>query len=104
MRGESQVEFLGRDVDGKDNIIILGGDFNTWLPDSIATLDDQMGIIGLKRLSKGTGYTFEWAGLKFTLDHIFSKGVLDYQAGVFRQTNASDHYPVWIEISVGIIK
>ena len=59
MRGESQVEFLGREVDGKDNFIILGGDFNTWLPESLAILDDQMGKIGLKRLSKGTGYTFE---------------------------------------------
>jgi len=30
--------------------------------------------------------------------------VLDYQAGVYRQTNASDHYPVWADISLDIKK
>jgi endonuclease/exonuclease/phosphatase family metal-dependent hydrolase len=102
-RGESQVEYLSRVAGGEDNFIILGGDFNTWTPLSIAILDDRMDKIGLKRLTKGTGYTFEWSGLKLTLDHIFSKAVLDYQAGVYRQTNASDHYPVWADISLGAI-
>jgi endonuclease/exonuclease/phosphatase family metal-dependent hydrolase len=99
-RGESQGEFLSRSAGGENNFIILGGDFNTWNPASIAFLDDQMGKIGLRRLTEGTGYTFEWSGLKFTLDHIFSKAVLDYQSGVYRGTNASDHYPVWAEISI----
>jgi len=81
-RGESQVEFLSRAASGEDSFIILGGDFNTWPPSSIATLEDRMGKIGLKRLTKGTGYTFEWSDLKLTLDHIFSKDVLDYRAGV----------------------
>lgn len=102
MRGESQVEFLGREAGGKDNFIIMGGDFNTWTPVSIAILDEQMGKIGLKRLTEGTGYTFERAGLKFTLDHIFSKAALHHRAGVYRQTNPSDHYPVWAEISIDI--
>lgn len=103
-RGQSQVEFLSRAAGGEDNFIILGGDFNTWTPLSIAILDDWMDKIGLQRLTKGTGYTFEWSGLKLTLDHIFSKAVLDYQAGVYRQTNASDHYPVWAEITLDINK
>jgi len=104
MRGESQVEFLSRAAGGKDIFIIIGGDFNTWTPASIAILGDRMNKIGLTRLTKGTGYTFEWSGLKLTLDHIFSKAVLDNQAGVYRQTNASDHYPLWAEISLGIKK
>jgi len=103
-RGESQVESLSRAAGGEDNFIILGGDFNTWTPVSVAILDDRMGRIGLRRLTKGTGYTFEWSGLKLTLDHIFSEAVPDYQAGVYRQTNASDHYPVWAEISLAIKK
>jgi endonuclease/exonuclease/phosphatase family metal-dependent hydrolase len=36
--------------------------------------------------------------LKLTLDHIFSVEGLIYQAGVYRQTDASDHYPLWVEI------
>ena len=101
-RGVSQVEFLSRAAGGEENYIILGGDFNTWTPVSLAVLDDWTGKIGLKRLTEGTGYTFEWSGMKLTLDHIFSHGVLDYQSGVYRQTSASDHYPVWVEMSIGI--
>jgi len=101
MRGESQAEFLSRSAGKNDNFMILGGDFNTWIPISIAILDKEMGKIGLERLSRGAGYTFEWAGLKFILDHIYSKPVPENRSGVYRQTNASDHYPVWAEISIG---
>jgi endonuclease/exonuclease/phosphatase (EEP) superfamily protein YafD len=100
-RGGSQAQFLSRAAGGEDNFIILGGDFNTWTPVSIAILDDWMSKIGLRRLTEGTGYTFEWSSLKLTLDHIFSKDFLNYRAGVYRQTNASDHYPVWVELSLG---
>ena len=102
MQGESQAEFLSRVAGEVDHPIILGGDFNTWNPFSIANLDKQMGKIGLMRLSQGAGYTFEWAGLKFILDHIYSNAALDYQSGVYRQTNASDHYPVWAELSIEV--
>ncbi len=60
-----------------------------------------MAEIGLKRLSKGAGYTFEWAAFKFTLDHIYST-LGDYRSGVYRQTNASDHYPVWADMTIDI--
>lgn len=100
MQRESQAEFLSRIAGEKDNFIILGGDFNTWNPASIVNLDKQMGKLGLIRLSKGAGYTFEWAGLQFFLDHVYSTDVLDYQSGVYRQTNASDHYPVWAQMSI----
>lgn len=99
-QGESQAEYLSRAAEERDEPIILGGDFNTWNPVSIANLDKQMEKIGLERLSKGAGYTFEWAGLKFILDHIYSNAALDYQAGVYRQTNANDHYPVWAEMTI----
>jgi endonuclease/exonuclease/phosphatase family metal-dependent hydrolase len=101
-RGESQAEFLSRAAGGKDDWIILGGDFNTWYPASIVNLDRQMGKIGLERLSKGAGYTFEWAGLKAILDHIYSNAGLEVRSGVYRQTDASDHYPVWAEMSLAI--
>jgi endonuclease/exonuclease/phosphatase family metal-dependent hydrolase len=101
---ETQAEFLSKDAVGKDNFMIIGGDFNTWNPESIIVLTEQLGNAGLTRLTKGAGYTFEWAGLELTLDHIFSKPVQDYQSGVYRQTDASDHYPVWAEITIGLDK
>jgi endonuclease/exonuclease/phosphatase family metal-dependent hydrolase len=101
---ESQAEYLSKKVGGVDDFIILGGDFNTWNPISIAYLTEQMGNVGLERLTMDTGYTFEWADIKLTLDHIFSKEVQSYQSGVYRQTDASDHYPVWAKITIGADK
>ncbi len=100
-RGESQAEALSRAANKNNDFIILGGDFNTWLPASIASLDRALGKAGLERLSQGAGYTFEWAGLKFILDHVYSEGMGDYRSGVYRRTQASDHYPVWAEMSIG---
>lgn len=96
---EPQGKFLTSEMDKQDSPIILGGDFNTWRPWSITYLEDLMKGVGLLRLTKESGYTFEVSGLKFTLDHIFSEE-LDYTSGVYRQTNASDHYPVWVEIKL----
>ena len=99
-RGESQGDFLAGEAGEEDKFIIMGGDFNTWNPASIALLTKQLSNAGLQRLTTGAGYTFDWKGLKFTLDHIFSKPVNDYQAGVYRQTKASDHYPVWVTMTL----
>ena len=101
-RGISQGEFMAEEAGREHNFVILGGDFNTWNRGSISILEERLGKAGLERLTKGTGYTFEYSGLKLTLDHIFSGDVVDYQAGVYRQTDASDHYPLWAEMSIKI--
>jgi len=93
-----QGKFLCTELPQPVDPTILGGDFNTWQPSSIAALESYMHNIGMERLTQGTGYTFETNVLQFTLDHIFSNEGLDYTAGVYRQTDASDHYPVWAEI------
>jgi endonuclease/exonuclease/phosphatase family metal-dependent hydrolase len=100
----SQGDFLVNEVDKGRIPVILGGDFNTWTPGSIEALENGLGRVGLERLTRGTGYTFEVSGLKLTLDHIFSVEGLIYQAGVYRQTDASDHYPLWAELSIEVAK
>jgi endonuclease/exonuclease/phosphatase family metal-dependent hydrolase len=97
-RGETQAQALRKAAGATGRFTIIGGDFNTWNLPSIRNLERQMGKIGLERLSEGAGYTFEWNGLKLTLDHIFSETGLDVRSGVYRQTEASDHFPVWAEI------
>lgn len=101
-RGESQADSLSKGIGLLDQPVILGGDFNTWIPISIALLEKVLGKIGLQRLSKGTGYTFEWSRLQLTLDHLFSNTALDHRSGVYRQTNASDHFPVWAEMTIDL--
>ena len=99
---ETQGEFLTGEVNKADEFIILGGDFNTWNTGSIAMLENGLGKAGLVRVSKGSGYTFDSSGLRLTLDHLFTGEVLDYRSGVYRQTDASDHYPVWAELVIKI--
>lgn len=95
---QHQGKFLGIELAQPVKPTLLGGDFNTWQPSSIAALESYMQNIGMERLTRGTGYTFETNILQFTLDHIFSNIGLDYTAGVYRLTDASDHFPVWVEM------
>jgi endonuclease/exonuclease/phosphatase family metal-dependent hydrolase len=97
-RGVSQAEFLRRALSEQDGFVIIGGDFNTWNPASIASLDRRMEAAGLLRLTEGAGATFEWRGINLTLDHIYSSAVESHRSGIYRQTDASDHYPLWAEI------
>jgi len=92
--------FLTEEIEKQNDPVILGGDFNTWQPSSIKTLEDGLSSIGLERLTRGTGYTFEAYGAMFILDHIFATESLNHTAGVFDQTKASDHYPIWAEIVI----
>jgi len=100
-KGKTQVDYLAEQIaDLEQPNTILAGDFNTWNPWSIKYLEEIFTQIGLQRVSAGTGYTFEYARLKFTLDHIFAGDPLAYDAGVWRQTDASDHYPVWASLEI----
>jgi endonuclease/exonuclease/phosphatase family metal-dependent hydrolase len=96
--GATQVDFLAEALGVEGGLIILGGDFNTWNEWSIAALERLLGGIGLERVSAGTGHTFEYRGLKFTMDHLFAQGLSDYESGVWHGTNVSDHYPVWANL------
>lgn len=97
---QSHEQFLVEEIERGNKFIILGGDFNSWTSGSIKLLENGLGKAGLVRISKGTGYTFEFSDLKLTLDHIFSGEVVDFEAGVYRQTNASDHYPIWADMEI----
>lgn len=100
--GLPQGGFLAEQVGNRQGLVVVGGDFNTWTPGSIESLESGMQNAGMERLSQGTGYTFVYSGIKLTLDHIFSTQGFDYRAGVYRQTDASDHYPLWAEIKIPI--
>jgi endonuclease/exonuclease/phosphatase family metal-dependent hydrolase len=98
---DPQGEFLGKEISQHPEMAILGGDFNSWRSASIASLQRALKGAGMQRLAEGTGYTFSLLGLPLTLDHIFTAEGLDYRAGVLRQTEASDHLPVWADIIIG---
>ncbi len=92
---DTQVDHLAEIIGLEDGAVILGGDFNSWSEASITTLEEKFGALGLDRVSKGTGYTFVYRGVHLIMDHIFARGASAYDAGVWRETDVSDHYPVW---------
>jgi endonuclease/exonuclease/phosphatase family metal-dependent hydrolase len=97
---EPQSQFLAEEMGEEPGPSILGGDFNTWRPSSVFSLENDMTGIGMDRLTNATGYTFQFSNFHSTLDHIFSAAGLHHTSGVYLDTNASDHYPLWAEISI----
>lgn len=97
-RNNRQVAYLTNRFDNGDEFVLVGGDFNSLTKGSIAYLEQIFGQAGLQRLSKKTGYTFEYLGAKLTLDHIFASGSEEFESGVWRGSDASDHYPIWSKI------
>ncbi|MBK5106842.1 MAG: endonuclease/exonuclease/phosphatase family protein [Anaerolineales bacterium] len=98
-REKRQATFLKNQYKEDENIVV-GGDFNSITGGSILYLEQMMEQAGLRRLSKNTGYSFEYKGIKLTLDHIFGSGIEYYESGVWRGSDASDHYPIWSKISL----
>ena len=94
-----QADFLARQIN-PNRMTIVAGDFNSWNDLVIAYLEKLFNEIGLIRVSAGAGYTFKTRGLQLTLDHIFASEEKDYQAGVWRDTDASDHYPLWADLEM----
>ena len=98
--GDTQVDYLVDQIDQDADRSVVGGDFNSWTPGSVNYLDKQISQIGLDRVTEGIGYTFEAGELGLELDHIYASEGSEYEAGVWRGTNASDHFPVWIMLRI----
>jgi endonuclease/exonuclease/phosphatase family metal-dependent hydrolase len=100
-RRNEQIEFVVEDIEREDYAhVIVGSDFNTLTPASISGLDERFGRVGLARVSRGRGPTVKPAALGLTLDHVFARGVSVLERGVWAETKASDHYPVWVRLLV----
>lgn len=76
--------------------VIIGGDFNTATPSSLVALTTILEEAGLQRVSQGAGGTLGLAGIGISLDHIFASNMTPLSAGALSETEASDHYPVWV--------
>lgn len=97
-KNQTQVEFLANQIDTEEEIVFISGDFNSLTKGSVTYLEERFRQNGLERLSKNTGHTFEYFGVKLTLDHIFASGIEIFEAGVWRGSDASDHFPIWSKI------
>ena len=93
---KSQLDVLVSEVGQEAGTVVVGGDFNSWSSGSIDMLDDRFGEIDLRRITKGVGPTLEtYGGFQLTVDHIFGGENFASEAGVWHNTEISDHAAVW---------
>jgi endonuclease/exonuclease/phosphatase family metal-dependent hydrolase len=97
----AQVETITKDISQQPEAYVLaGGDFNTTTQASIREIEELFAQVGMARVSAEAGPSVVIARAPFWADHIFARNMLPLAAGVWPATQASDHSPVWVEISL----
>lgn len=95
-----QLDTLTTDIGEDSPYVIIGGDFNTLTESGVNALTERFAQANLERVSAGAEPTFSASGLEFTSDHIFSREMIPIEHGVWPDTQASDHFPVWVTASL----
>ena len=78
--------------------VIIGGDFNTMTGGRLENLDEKFTQHGYIRATKGIGKTVKAWPFKFQADHIFIKGFQRVDSGKIKESDASDHVPIWVTL------
>lgn len=79
---------------------IVAGDFNTITQMGYSAVLNPFEKAGFTLATKEIGWTFKhWytVNKKFSLDHIFSKGMKTIDYGKVKNHSASDHIPIWAD-------
>lgn len=95
-----QIDALVAEIDPDAEIVIVGGDFNTARAREVTAVADRFAEVEMDRVSEGAVPTVIKAGLEFTADHIFARGAALIDNGVWQETEASDHFPVWVNLAL----
>jgi len=98
--------------------VVVAGDFNTnpyvWADGSIPllptdaivdtdqgpVLDDYMRALAFDTPTAGVGATQHIAGFELRLDAIYTRGLELGEPHVERDVNVSDHWPLWLDVTV----
>jgi endonuclease/exonuclease/phosphatase (EEP) superfamily protein YafD len=98
-RRQEQADSLLQSIAEEHDHIIIGGDFNTLFSQNVKDLEKAFSKTGFIRASRDAGHTVRWNFLKFTMDHVFSKGLEVLATGTV-ETSASDHKPLWVWLKI----
>lgn len=101
---QAQIEAIVADVQQqpRDIPVVVGGDFNTATRRGIRRMAAQFATAVLERASKGAGSTVSKFGpTPIAADHLFVRGAAVLARGAVTAAQASDHYPVWVQIAMG---
>jgi endonuclease/exonuclease/phosphatase family metal-dependent hydrolase len=78
----------------------VGGDFNTLTPQGKKNLTNRFAEAGFQPTLSEDAHTMSVAGVGATPDHIFIRGMEVESSGVWPDTEASDHFPVWTVVNL----
>jgi endonuclease/exonuclease/phosphatase family metal-dependent hydrolase len=87
------------DIGSEANLVVVGGDFNSFTQAAVKELEDDFWQAGLVRVSKGSGSTVIKYGIELSSDHIFAKGFVLEETGKMAGATASDHLPIWVTLT-----
>ncbi len=99
----AQVATIVADIQqqGADVPVIVGGDFNTASRRGIRRMAGQFATAVLERASKGAGSTISKFGpTAIAADHLFVRGATVLARGTVTKAQASDHYPIWVQLAL----
>jgi len=96
----AQARAVGDSLGGLQEMMVIGGDFNTVSVYEVNRLRQTMRRLGLRAARLPAGPTIsnrfkKLPGSTPVLDHLFSHGLEATDTGVDRTATASDHYPIW---------
>jgi endonuclease/exonuclease/phosphatase family metal-dependent hydrolase len=84
---------------GPDELLVIGGDFNTLTRRGIEAVTSSLSSIGAHRATEGAGPTLRRGGREFSLDHIYTRSFTPISCGVVAGLSASDHRPIWARLA-----
>jgi endonuclease/exonuclease/phosphatase family metal-dependent hydrolase len=79
--------------------VVVGGDFNTVTARGVRAVTASMAAAGLEHVSAEDTSSYHRLGRPMMLDHVFSSGFEVSACGVVAATAASDHLPIWIDLT-----
>jgi endonuclease/exonuclease/phosphatase family metal-dependent hydrolase len=96
----AQIQAIINDIPADAPWVIAGGDFNTVSDRGVQGLKDQFEAVDMAHGTVDLGPTFtRWGRRVAATDHIFSRGFDTSAAGVLPEVLASDHFPVWAQMT-----
>lgn len=95
---QHQLSVLINELKHHQGPIIVAGDFNSWSESRVAVMSQVLGSIGVKEVHFSPDHRVQFVtGL--ALDHVFVRG-LKVDKAEAPQTDASDHNPLLVELSL----
>jgi endonuclease/exonuclease/phosphatase family metal-dependent hydrolase len=98
-----QFETIVKNIPGDSKYVVVGGDLNTLDVESVKSVEKIFGEAGLSRVSKGVGSTAKADPTRVLgpeFDQIYARGMTLMKNGKPKNTKASDHFPIWVQLKL----